>query len=270
MTLRLRVRLGGLLQLIGWMLLAIGGFLSAIFVGNSELMTAWRFSGELATTRGAVVAVERTDVRVNNQTAFEVTFGYRAMGQDHRAAAFSIGRAPEPGGEVTVEYVVADPATARIQGMQTAAFPVWVAFVLLFPAVGAALVAFSMLRRGRQLALMRDGQAAWGLLTGRRATKGRVNNAVVYELEFTFVDGQGQQQQATAHSHRSEFLRNDIARAVLHDPNGGRSCLVDLIPGQPRTEADRWLPPSPFGLLRVLLAPAFAALMISLGLQFQL
>lgn len=264
-----RVKLGGLLPLIGWGILAIGGFMATIFVSHSELATWFRFATELAVTQGEVVSVGGTNMRTNGQEALRVTFAYEVQGQSYQNASYSYGRHPVEGDPVGVEYAIGDPATARIPGMSTAAFPALVGLVLIFPGIGLLLVIFGMVRGRGRVKLMREGTSAWGLLTDRTPTNTRINNATVFELEFSYVDEQGQKGFATDRSHRGEFFDEDTPRHVLHHASTDKSCIVELLPGKPQIRDRQWQPASVGQLARVLVMPAIAAALFAVARLIQ-
>ena len=257
-----RITLGGLLPLIGWSTLAFGGFMATIFVSQSELATWFRFSTELAVTQGEVVSTAGTNMHSNGQEAQRVTFVYEVQGQSYQSESYCFTHVPQEGDAVEIEYALADPATARIQGMRTAAFPAIIGLVLIFPGIGLLLVLLGVLRGRGRIALMREGTSAWGLLTDRTPTNTRINNATVFELEFSFVDEQGQKGVATDRSHRSEYFDADTPRHVLQHPDTGKSCIVELLPGKPQIHNLQWQAASAGQLARVLILPVVAAVLI--------
>ena len=259
-SLRWRVLLGGVPAVIGWPILLVGGFLATMFVGNSELATAWRFSTELATTRGEVVRTEPTSSRVNGRRVHHVVFAYEVDGRSFEGLCYSTGDRPAAGSEATVEYVPGEPTTARIRGMRTAAFPALVAFVLVLPLIATVVIGIGWRRGRRRVHLLRCGNTAWAVLTGRERTSTRINQASVYRLTFTFVDEQGTRRTAIGHSHRSDWFDERVARCVLYDPATDAADVVDLMPGRPRIVDRQWAPAGKTALLAVLILPALTLL----------
>ncbi len=256
-SLRLRVLLGGVPTTIGWCLLAFGGFLATVFVGNSELATSLRFAAEFAAVEGEVVACEPTNMRHDDRQVHRVTFSYLADGERREGSAYttSLRDLPEVGARLPVEYAIGDPETARVPGLQTAPFPAWTAFVLVFPLVGAVLLAVGIRGARRRLHLLRNGRAAWGILTDRQPTSTRINGARVYLLTFRFVDAAGAERTVRERSHLAEHFDASVARPVLHDPDAGIGCLVDAIPGRPRFVEGRWQPIGMARLAAVIVLP---------------
>jgi hypothetical protein len=152
-------------MMIGWPMLAFGGLLSTVFVGNSEIATWYRFATELATTQGVVVGSEATNMRNNRDEVLLVEFTYSVNAQDYRARSFTQQQPPADDAVVTIEYAVNKPENARIGGMRSAPFPAVAGLTLIVPSVAIVLLLIGYLRGRKKLRLMRDGTSVWGLLT---------------------------------------------------------------------------------------------------------
>lgn len=262
-SLRFRVLLGGVLPIIAWPMLAIGGFLATVFTGNSELATGWRFAGELAEVDGAVLTSEETNMRSNNQDVLSVKFVYTVNGEEFEGRSFTKQQPPAKDAAVTVEHRVDKPEVARIKGMGSAPFGAIAGITMLFPTLGFIMLMIGYFSGKRRIQLMRDGTSAWGLLTDKQSTNTRINNQRVYKLTFAFVDDGGNQRKASDRTHKSQFFSDETARHVLWDGESGDSCIVELIPGKPKIRDGCWEPISTVRLI-LLFVPA----VIVLGLVY--
>ncbi len=265
-SLRLRVLFGGVFPTIGFVMLALGSPLTVGMLRYSEFATAARFAGPLQTAPGTVQRSERLPLRLNSQTVSRVDFRFQIDQQSHAGSSYTTSPPPPPGASVVVEVAPGDGTAARIRGMRSAPLPAGIAFVLVLPALAVVLVVGGVLVNRRRLTLMRDGLAAWGVLTTARTTSARVNNQRVYRLEFTFLDAGGARRTTTGSSHRPEFRDENVARLVLYDPASPRAALCDLTPGRPRPVAGAWQPLPWPRLLPVLLLPALAVIATALAL----
>lgn len=205
-SLRLRVLLGGILPTIGFAILAVFGSMASAFVVRSELMTVGHFAAELRTTNGVVTTVESLPIRSFDRRVHRIAFRYEVDRREFTGSAYDDDTKLRPGTEVIVEHVATAPELARIQGTRTAPFSSLVAFVLVFPIVGIGLVIGGLIANRRRVQLLRDGDSAWGVLTGREATSTKVDNQRVYSLEFTFVDAAGERRVAHERSHRQRWF----------------------------------------------------------------
>lgn len=259
LALQVRVAFDDALALAGWIVFGIGVVVATVILHFAEPLRD-PFAGEIGTSEGKVVTVDRTNTRVNNRSVLAVHFAYRAEGRDLRGVGYTTDVPPEPGESVAVDYVPGDPATARIDGMRTAVLPRPVWFVALVPAIGAALLLFGVVRGLRRVRLLRDGVAVAGRLIATRATNVRINNRPVMELTFRFVDDAGHERTGTLRTHRVERVSDDEQELLLHDPASGRIVPWDALP---RVEVDRdghLLAPGLRGLLPVLLPATGIAL----------
>ena len=268
-TLAIGVRLGGVLPIVGWLMLGVGGFLSTVFVGNSEFATWIRFATELATTTGEVVDVEQANAKINDRQVMLVAVAFEVDGHDYRARSFADEIVPAVGDEVVVEYAVADPTVARIPGLRSAPFPALVALTLLFPLVAIVLLAVAWRQADRRLWLMRNGAAHVAELIDKKSTRTRVNHRMVYELTFSFVDDAGARRSVRDRSHRPEFQDAGVPRLVLSAPEDG-GCVAELIPGRPAVVDGEWRPAPLRSALARMLLPAFAVAMLYLASYVEL
>lgn len=268
LSLDLRVRLGGIVMMIGWLVFAFGGAMATMFVGNSTLLTSSRYTGELATGLGTVVASGETSSRSNGNTIVSATFVHEVDGVEHECVSFHDGGPLQVDARYEIEWPVGMPQHARIVGMMERRFEGWVGLVLLFPFAAVVLLTVALFRNGRRVRLMRRGNSAWGVLTAKEPTRTQVNGRYVHRLSFEFVDERGARRTATDRTHDLEFFDEQVARHVLFDEASGRSCLVELIPGRPQALDGAWRPPALGDLLRVLILPVVAIAAITLAQQF--
>lgn len=260
-----RVRLGGMLAMIAWIVLTIGGSMATLFVNKSTLFTAGRYQGELAVGLGTVVDSGETSSRSNGNTVVSATFVHEVDGVEYECVSYHMGGELQVDTQYDIEWPVGAPEHARIVGMQERPFDGLVGLILLFPGMALVLLTVAMVVNSRRLRLMRRGLSAWGVLTAKEPTRSQVNGQQVHELQFQFVDDGGTQRTATERTHDREFFDEDVARHVLFDAGSGRSCLVDLIPGQPQIIDGCWLAPAFGDVLRVLLLPAVAITAIAIA-----
>jgi hypothetical protein len=247
---RCRVRFGGFLNQIGWILLGFGLIFFRIFAGNADV-SGWRdFSGELETTPGTVTAVKKTNFSVGGDGDHDGTpvyafhYAFTAGGMRHEGVSYEAGGDTTMGQEVTVEFPPGKPGTSRIQGMRRAPLGCWVVpFTAIFPFFGLCFVAFGWLRGGRGIRLLRNGVLSLGQLESKEATGSEVNERPVYRLVFGFVVD-GFTYKVTTKTHQPEFLEDEKKEPLLYDPDDpSRAVMLDGLPGRPRIDE--------LGLIRV-------------------
>jgi len=270
-SLALRVRLGGVGAGISWLVLAFGGVLATVFIGNSSLLTSWRFAGTRVVAQGEVLAVERTSSRINDVFVQRVSFEFEAPdGRFAEASSYGTAPVPQVAATVEVEWPEGSPELARIVGMRAQAFSEWVGLTLIAPLAGLVGLALSLRANSRRLRLMREGESAWGVLTKTERTNTQINNQYVHRLYFEFVDVAGERRTATDRTHRAEFFDRDVARRVLYDPRTDDTCILELTPGSPAIDNGAWLPVGAGALAKVLLLPCVAAAVIAIAASVQL
>jgi hypothetical protein len=265
-SLRIRVLFGGVLQVFGWVFLGIGMFLVMAFVANSELLTAAHFDGPLVTAQGRVLRSEPTSMTVNKSAVHRVDFEFSVGDTSYRGVSYTPRLPPQPPQQVVVEYARGTPSVACIQGMQSAALPAGVGFVLVFPLAGLVLVAIGLWQGHGRARLLQQAVTATGRLIRHEHTNARVNGRRVMRLTFAFTGERQQTREVVARSNRHELMDESTPRTILYEPSGDAAAVVDALPGPPRAGAGgEWLPMPATEVLRVLALPAFAVLLALLG-----
>lgn len=245
------------LALVGWLLLAIGGPLAAAFVPRTEPFGD-PFAQGARRAVGRVVAVAGTSMSVNGRTVQEVTIEWPADAPRRTAIGFADGDAPRPGTELALAWLPEDPPRVRAEGLRTHPFPAAARFVLLFPALGFALLAIGGVAGWRRARLLRDGELVLGERTAAAATNVRINRRQVHALTYRFVDARGAERTATARSHR--FDPAAVQEPLLLAPDGPRIVRLADLPSALRLDRDGQIQPAPFGALAIaLLPPTLAA-----------
>jgi hypothetical protein len=270
-SLRLRVALGGLATMIGWLVLGLGLLASLIFVVQSELMTASRFDRPLRVTEGKILRHEWTTMMVGGANVVRVYFEYTIGDAPMQGVSYARGPLPDACCPVVVEYSGDDPHVARIRGMNTAPFPATVAFLLIVPGVGLLFLLYGLWRGRRNTYLLVHGLLAQGQLVEQAETNAMIQHKRVYRLTFVFIDAQQRRHQIRARSHRHQDPSELSTEPVLYDPVSNAAVLLDTIPGSPSAGGNgRFVPASMVEVLRVLVMPAVAGGLAWLGMQFSL
>jgi hypothetical protein len=117
--------------------------------------------------------------------------------------------------------------------------PLWVCFVLIFPAVGAGFFATNTVRGAQQVALLRHGRVAGAHRVSSQATNTTVNEQPVITYFYEFRAGDGQTYRGASRAISSEELGDEDAEPVLYLPsNPEQSVLVDALPLRSTLDVD--------------------------------
>jgi hypothetical protein len=132
-------------------------------------------------------------------------------------------------GMLFVWLFVADPAA-----------PLWVGFVLIFPAVGAAFFVTNTVRGAQQVTLLRHGRVAGARRVSEQATNTTVNDQPVIKYVYEFRADDGQMYQGTSRAISSEEIGDEDVEPVLYLPsNPELSVLVDALPLRSTLDVDQ-------------------------------
>jgi len=240
---RLSNLLGGFYNQFGWIWLGITGAIAWFLVPNTDVAGLYHFTRPLETATGVVTASRETNVSENDTRVYAQTYRFEGPdGQERKGESYATGHRLKKGQEVTVEYVAEDPAISRIQGMRRSPLGVegWggllmVGMLSVFVSVGALMLATGVRRGVRANRLLEAGMLALGRVTGKRATRTRINKRPVWEFTFTFTADDGRTHQAKARTHETERLTDPRGEFLLYDPfQPETAILLDNIPGAVR------------------------------------
>jgi hypothetical protein len=265
LSLWVRTVFGGVMVLIGWIVLGIGGVFAAVFLRMAEplfdpLDTARRV------IEGRVTAVEQTSVQVNKVDVQAVRFEFPVGERQVQGISYTTGGAPAVGSSVPVEYAPGHPGSARVRGMRSAPFPSAVRTVLVMPAAGAVVLLLGMMLGLRTLRLLRHGVLARAQLVASEPTNTKINNQRVHRLTFRWRDAAGRDREGTYRTHRLAPVTDEREELLLHEPDGPRVMPWDALPFTPPRDAEGHFLPLGFGqLARVLIAPSALVVLWSLG-----
>ncbi len=148
---------GGTLQQMGWYFLLLGSVFSWIFVPASEAKYWFEYDVDWKETPGQVLTADPTNSSVNDTKVFRYLHSFQVDGQNFTGKSYTVGRRFVDGAAVTVRFDVSNPKNSYVVGTRRAVFDAWVLFVLIFPAIGLALVVAALLKNLRSLKLLETG-----------------------------------------------------------------------------------------------------------------
>jgi hypothetical protein len=120
------------------------------------------------------------------------------------------------------------------------AAPLWVCFVLIFPAVGAAFFATNTVRGAQQVALLRHGRVAGARRVSEQATNTTVNDQPVVKYVYEFQAGDGRTYRGASRAISGEEIGDEDVEPVLYLPsNPNLSVLVDTLPLRSTLDVDQ-------------------------------
>lgn len=224
---QIKVLFGGVMVQFGAAFFWFGLILSSFFVLESELVNWFKFDGAWLPTTGIFQEVSETNASVNEQPVYQFHFSYNVNGQSYQgySSGVSMPAAYDIGSEVPIEFKEGNVGRARIVGMREKTFSSWIAFVLLFPLIGAVLYFPALVSNYRALRLLKIGKVAFGRLLRSTATNTSINEETVYKYEFGFeVDGRSYV--AVAKTHLTAALEDEETEMILYDVNNPDKNLV--------------------------------------------
>lgn len=245
---------------IGWFVFGFGMIFVWGFVANGDY-SSLTFRGPYDQSSAYVTRVDDTRARENGSRIYANHYEYSVAGQRFEGTSYSRGDHSHQGAFVRVEYTPSNPARSRITGMRRGMFGPFVAFVIVFPLIGFAIVYGSLVVGGKRNDLLRNGALAYGTLIGKRPTNVTVNKRRVFELTFTFTAQDGRQCEAKASSSITSKLEDEAQEPLLYDPNNPeRAFLLDDAPARPQFNEIGELKGRPVAAIALLILPVIVLL----------
>ena len=173
-----------------------GGLFLVAGIAATAAFFPWRMweddrlrAADTATAVGRVTSVADTRLSISRKRVVRYLFQFQAAGGERVCGlCYSTGRTWSENAEVPVRYRPEDPGLCTIAGARRSAGSGASALVLLFPALGAGLLAWFVLARRRMSALLERGTLAQALVTALEETAVRVNKRRVYAIALQMVD----------------------------------------------------------------------------------
>ena len=231
LSLRVNALFGGMAAFAWGVLL----FTTPIFWGfamNAEVLAPIVFGASAATTDGRVTATGETSSSEDETRIHWVDYSYQVPASPLLSGrSYVTGGAPGVGAELTVEYVPSWPHFSRIVGMRKARFGPGAAVAVVFPALAAVFVAFSLHAGRRTLRLLREGRVAEATFVSQQPTNTTINGRVVQELTFEYdTPDRGRRRFATSTTDPGN-LRDERRETILYLPEEpDTATAVDALP----------------------------------------
>ncbi|MSR20307.1 MAG: DUF3592 domain-containing protein [Gemmatimonadetes bacterium] len=238
LALSIRVVLGGMLGQLGWFLVGFGFIFVWAFDASGGVMSAIRFSRELATVEGTTTSWRELNLSINDEQVYETSYSFEVGGQTFEGVSYATGHYESEGQRLPVEYRASDRTISRLQGMRGSTAGLMIAFVFLIPLIGLAFVRSGLISGLRARRLLAEGQLALGTLKSDEPTNVQVNNQPVRRLRFEFTAADGGTYSVFADTHHASELMDDGQERLVYDPRHPRDAvLIDDLPGRPRIDA---------------------------------
>jgi hypothetical protein len=230
----LRVAISAMFGITGWMgaiFLIVGLAFSLVFISDYRPIDEIRLAASRTTAQGRITAVSYTNSSENDEPVIGYTFAFTTdRGQQMTGVSYTTGEQWSVRDAVIIEYVPEEPVIARIQGARSSTFTPWVLFVLIFPAVGAAMFGSAAISGWREVMLLRRGEVADAKILSTRPTGVTVNNAPVLLYSYEIKTSAGETFNGSAKSLPSDRLGDEENEPALYLPsNHDNSILVDAI-----------------------------------------
>jgi hypothetical protein len=230
----LRIAISAMFGITGWMgaiFLIVGLAFSLVFIHGYRPIDEIRLAASRTTAQGKITAVSYTNSSENDVPVYAYTFAFTTnRGQQVTGVSYTTGEEWSARDSVVIQYVPEEPAIARIAGARNSTFTPWVLFVLIFPAVGAAMFGSAAVSGWREVVLLRRGEVADAKILSTRPTGVTVNNAPVLLYSYEIRNSAGETFNGSAKSLPTDRLGDEENEPALYLPSHpDNSILVDAI-----------------------------------------
>jgi hypothetical protein len=246
LSLRVNTLFGGMAAFAWGVLLCTTPIFWA-FVMNAEVLAPVVLRAGAATTDGRVSATGETRSSEDRSRIHWVDYSYQVpAGPVLSGRSYVTGSPPAIGAQLPVEYAPSWPNFSRIVGMRKAMFGPGAAIAIVFPALAAGFVAFSLYAGRRTLRLLREGCVAEATFVSQQPTNTTINGRVVQELTFEYVTPDRGRRTFTSTTTNPDELRDDRRETILYLPEEpDTATAVDALPAAVAVDEGGELAPAP-------------------------
>jgi hypothetical protein len=264
---------GGVVQQIGWMMLAFGMIFFYAFALQSDWSGPMFALMDTDRATGTVVSVDYTNASENDAPVYKITYTFvAANGRKVEALAYATGYAPDPGQRLAVTYLRSQADVARVEGMRRTTFGPLAAMAGIFPLIGAVMVAFGLREGWKANRLLGTGRLAFAKVASVQPTNTTINNRPVMAVTLSFRAQDGASYEVTSKTNTPERLTDQTEELVLFDPDDPTyGTALDSLPGSPTIDngGALRLGSSPIACLAALVLPGLTILGNGLYLFFR-
>jgi len=223
--------------LIGFFFLSTGGLFCFFVFGEANFSGYKYWLMPTGSTTGYIEYVEGTSATVNEEPVLEFGFSFAdpETKESFRGASYDTYRDLQPGDKVTVEYLLSDPYTSRIEGMDSSIVPVWVVLlVMIFPTIGFFLCLPGIGKMRKQTKVLKNGVLTTARLVREEPTNTTINGRRVFRFYFAYqVNGTGYETTVETH-HYEEITDEPEEELVYHRDRPAEALIVDDLPASIR------------------------------------
>ncbi|TAE55720.1 MAG: DUF3592 domain-containing protein [Bacteroidetes bacterium] len=243
----------------GWLMFSFGMIFVWAFVMNSELVYLFE-SAQWTTTEGVVKTLEPTNASENKVPVYRFVYEYPVNGVMYQGEGFIRGRNLQPEQRIEVQHRPDTPNISRPATGRRALFPSFVAFVLIFPALGLGFILYAFRKNMKEMDLLVNGQFTRGKLVKKVATNVSINESVVYAYTFSF-EVNGESYEAIGKTHQGRLLEDEFTERLVYAPqNPAYAAMYDTITNAPRLLDNGQFAPIPLSRAWVLAVPLLSVL----------
>lgn len=176
--------------LFGLVFFVMGVVFSATFFPRRQL-DQWRLErGESREVPGIIVSSEDTNLSINKRKVRAYAFEFTGPdGRKITGECFTTGRRWQATSGVTVVYAVNEPVLACVKGARLGKTGLAGGFVLLFPLIGAGIVAWWVRARRRTVHLLTYGQLGDFTVVSVESTSVQINKQRQFKITLRRIDG---------------------------------------------------------------------------------
>ncbi len=202
------------------------------FVMNAEVLAPVVLGASAATTDGQVTATGETRASEDETRIHWVDYSYQVpAGPPLSGRSYLTGSPPDIGATLKVEFLPSWPRFSRIVGMRKAMFGPGAAIAVVFPALAAGFVAFSLYAGRQTLRLLREGRVAEATFVSQQPTNTTINGRVVQELTFEYTTPDRGRRKFTSSTTDPGELRDERRETILYLPDDpDTATAIDALP----------------------------------------
>lgn len=230
--LKIKIFFSNPFAVMGVVFFLFGSIFPIVFGSMADFRSTFSFSNSDPLVKGVIVAIEKTNNKVNKRNVLDYTYQYNVNGKSYTNHSFSTLSDRNEHDTVNVQYLIGEPTVSKIQDMRAAPFGFFIIpLTCIFPILGLIFLVFSIRTAKKNIYLVQNGVLTTGKVVRKEPTSTKINKQTVYKVFFQFKTQDGNLQEAFVRNHVTHNLGDEAEEPLVYDSQDPSSAvLLDSLP----------------------------------------
>lgn len=224
--------------IVGSFLFLLSGFLSIVFIPNSDFKSLLYVNQELIKSNAIILDIRETNCSYDENKILEYKYRFLEFDKTQIGLSYSYNSKHKINDIVQIEFVQGNMNLSRIIGMINAPYEPYVGgLISLFPLIGLGLIIAGLKEFNRHIMILKDFSFTTGNLVSKEDVNIEINDPPSYKLKYEY-EHLGKKYIITCYSASpNEF--NEIEKLIYSNNCPNHSVLLKKLPSELQTKISK-------------------------------